>query len=113
MIQRWTYSEALQGTGLDKDDARKTALILRAAGRPVTHEGYMLALDIKALAYYSDHLPAAYDAAERELEMEEQARDRNPNDRFTLPQDSHINSSKIAHRAAQDVNWDALNVVPV
>jgi hypothetical protein len=73
----------------------------------------MLALDIKALAYYSDHLPAAYDAAERELEMEEQARDRNPNDRFTLPQDSHINSSKIAHRAAQDVNWDALNVVPV
>jgi hypothetical protein len=108
----WTYAEALDGTGIETDVARKTALVLRAAGRPLTHEGYMFEPDIAALIFYSEPLPPAYDAAERALRMEEQARDENPMDQFALPQDSHITPSVIARRAARDVDWSALNAVP-
>jgi len=99
----FTYIEGVAESGLEEQRARKASLILRAAGHPITNRGYMTPSDIRALASAAEPAEAAYDAAERELRMEERDRDNDPDDRFTLPQDSHITSSVIAHRAAQNL----------
>ena len=98
-----TYAEDVAASGLEPERARKASLVLRACGFPVTRDGFMTPDDIRALASAAEPAEAAYDAAERELRVEERDRDNDPDDRFTLPQDSHITSSVIAHRAAQNL----------
>ena len=106
-----TYSEVLDAAQLDVDEARKTGLILRLAGRPITHQGYMFEQDIQALVFYSDKLPELYDAAERQMRMEERDRDNDPEDPFKLPRDSRVTGIRVARRAARGIDWDALSAV--
>ena len=106
----FTYVEGVQMSGLEWERARKASLVLRAAGYPVTGNGYMTEDSIANLIAYAEPAEAAYDAAEQALRMHERDRDNDPDDRFTLPQDSHITSSVIAHRAAQSLDLAANSV---
>ena len=102
MNDLYTYVQGVELALLDPTRARKAAAILRAAGTPVTRDGYMTVRAIEVLASFTEDGAAAYDAAERAMEQEERQREQNE-EGFVLPRDSRISSRSVARRAAREL----------